>query len=267
MSDTPENKEAPQRSETEQRAMEQGWRPKDEFQGDPERFIDAGEFLRRGELFDKIDQQNRALRHQDQELKNVKQTLDQFKQHHANVEKAAYDRAIADIKKQRKEALADGDVDKFDQLETRMEQLKDERDKFVQNIQAQARQPKQEVPQVAPELQAWVAKNKWYETDVIMQGAADRYGTELAKQGIAPEEVLRRVEAKIKEEFPHKFTNPNRDRASAVDTPARNGGTGTKSNYQPSEAERQIAKNFVRAGLYKTEREYYAELEKMEKGN
>jgi len=78
--------------------------------------------------------------------------------------------------------------------------------------------------------------------------------------------VLRRVETKIKEEFPHKFTNPNRERAGAVDAPSRQ-GTGSKSTYQPSEAERSIAKNFVRAGLYKTEREYYAELEKMEKGN
>jgi len=239
---------------TEQAAMEQGWRPKDEFTGEPDRFIDAAEFIRRGELFQKIDHQNR-------ELKRVTQTLEQFKQHHANVEKSAYDRAIKDLKAQRKAALAEGDVDLFDKLDEDVEALKEERNEFVQKQAAQV-----EVPQPAAEFHDWVSRNKWYETDVIMQGAADKYGTTLARQGKSPDEVLKLVEAKIKEEFPHKFKNPNRERVSAVEAPVNRGGQA-KSGFVPTDMQRQIAKNFVRSGAFKTEKEYYAELEKMEKGN
>lgn len=232
-------------------AMDQGWRPKEEFQGDPDRFIEAGEFIRRGELFAKID-------HQNKEIKQVRQTLEQFKSHHANVEKAAYDRAIADLKRQRKEALAEGDVDRFDALDEQVDKAIDARDEFVK----QASQPAQQVPTVHPDFAAWAAKNPWYSNDPIMQGAADRFGKVLASQGLSPLEVLKQVETKIKEEFPHKFSNPKRNAPSAVESPSAR-GVSAKASYQPNDIERQVAKNFVRAGLYKTEKEYYAELAKM----
>lgn len=249
-----QQQEEKQYSPVELKAIEQGWRPKEEFDGEPERFIDAAEFIRRGELFQKIDSQNR-------ELKQVKLALEGLKEHHAKVEKSAYDRAIADLKRQRKEALAEGDVDLYDKLDERVEELKEERDEFVQQA---SRAPQQ--PAIAPEFTNWVERNKWYETDPIMRGAADTYGVMLARQGKGPEEVLKLVEAEIRKEFAHKFKNPNRERTSAVETPATRGGD-RKSKYQPTDAERQIAKTFVRTGIFKTEAEYYAELEKMEKGN
>jgi hypothetical protein len=41
-------------SPDEQRAMEHGWRPKEEWEGDPEDWVSAREFNRRGELFARI---------------------------------------------------------------------------------------------------------------------------------------------------------------------------------------------------------------------
>lgn len=239
---------------TEQEAMAQGWRPKEEFQGDPDRFIDAGEFLRRGELFSKID-------HQNKELKQLRMAMEQFKTHHANVEKAAYDRAIADLKKQRKEALAEGDVDQYDALDSQIEELKDEKEQFVRQQAQQA-----QVPVVNPEFSAWQARNPWYTNDAVMAGAANAFGIELAKKGVPPLEVLKQVEAKIKEEFPHKFSNPNRSKPSAVEGASSPRGAGNKSKYQPSEMEKRVGMNLVRSGAFEKIEDYYAELEKMEKG-
>ena len=238
----------------EQEAMASGWRPKEEFEGDPDRFIDAGEFIRRGELFSKID-------HQNKELKQLRLAMDQFKAHHSQVEQKAYERAVADLKKQRKEALAEGDVDQYDQLDNAIENLKEQRAVAVQQEIAQAQQQ-----QVQPnaEFTAWVNKNPWYTNDAIMAGAADRFGTQLAREGIPPLEVLKRVEAKIKEEFPHKFSNPNRNKPSAVDAPSTR-GTGTKTKYQPSEMEKRVGQNLVRSGAFAKVEDYYAELEKMGK--
>ena len=254
--DTPEVEQEREFTPVEQEAMAQGWRPKEEFEGDPDRFIDAGEFVRRGELFSKID-------HQNKELKQLRLAMDQFKAHHANVEAKAYERAVRDLKRQRKEALAEGDVEQYDQLDQAIDTLKEQREEYVQREQAVAQAQAQ---QVNPEFSAWVNRNQWYTNDPIMAGAADRYGMVLAKEGLAPTEVLKKVEAKMKQEFPHKFKNPNRDKPGAVEAPASR-GERQKSKYQPSEMEKRVGANLVRSGAFAKIEDYYAELDKMDKGN
>ena len=49
-------------SDIEQRAMDLGWRPKEDFEGDEATFIDAAEFVRRQPLFDKIESMGRELK-------------------------------------------------------------------------------------------------------------------------------------------------------------------------------------------------------------
>jgi hypothetical protein len=66
--------ETPQYSAKEQQALELGWRPKTEFDGDPEDWVTAGEFLKRGELFGRIN----SYRH---EIDNLRKTVDSLKQH------------------------------------------------------------------------------------------------------------------------------------------------------------------------------------------
>lgn len=248
----PQEEEAHEYTPLEQEAMDQGWRPKEDFQGEPDRFIDAAEFIRRGELFAKIE-------HQNKELKQVRTALEQLKQHHAKVEKSTYDRAIKDLQQQRKTALAEGDVELFDKLDNDVDELKEARDQFVEQAKNTPA-----TPEVNPEFAQWVSKNPWYEKDVAMAGAADRIGIQLARQGIPPMEVLKQVEAKIKEEFPHKFSNPNRTKPSAVETPVVR-GTPNKSRFVPSEEEKRIGMNFVRAGAFAKIEDYYAELQKMGK--
>ena len=50
-----QEKKAPELSAVEQKAIEMGWKPKDNFDGEETDFIDAAEFVRRKPLFDKID--------------------------------------------------------------------------------------------------------------------------------------------------------------------------------------------------------------------
>ena len=68
----------------------------------------------------------------------------------------------------------------------------------------------------------------------------------------------------MKEEFPHKFTNPNRAKPSAVEAPGVR-GSGAKTKYQPSEMEKRVGQNLVRSGAFTKIEDYYAELEKMGK--
>ena len=105
-----------ERTPMEQKAMEMGWRPKDEFHGDEDDFIDAKEFVRRQPLFEKIEAQNK-------QIKNVTKALETFKQHYTKVEQAAVERALTMLKTQRKEALSDGDGDRFELLDDEIKKV------------------------------------------------------------------------------------------------------------------------------------------------
>ena len=56
---TPNTPEPAQFDEYEQRASAEGWVPKEEWTGDPAQWRPAKEFLDRGELFKKIEEQVR----------------------------------------------------------------------------------------------------------------------------------------------------------------------------------------------------------------
>ena len=83
-----------QPSEAESEARAQGWVPQEDFEGDKSKWVDAAEFVRRGELFRKIDTQNK-------ELKETKKTLAALKEHYTKVEEAAFNRALSALKAQK----------------------------------------------------------------------------------------------------------------------------------------------------------------------
>ena len=86
---------APELSPTEQKAMEAGWVPQDQWEGDPDQWRPAKEFVDRGELFKKIEDQNRTI-------KEFKRALDDLKGHHAKTRETEYARALQVLKSQKK---------------------------------------------------------------------------------------------------------------------------------------------------------------------
>lgn len=239
-------------------ARASGWVPKEDFQGDPHKWVDAGEFVRRAPLFQKLDLQNR-------ELKELKKALDGLKQHHTKVQETEYARALADLKAQKKDALIDGDPDKVIEIEDKLEAVKDAKRKF-EVAQAQEAQRAADPEVLHPEFAAWVNRNGWYKSSAPMKAFADALGIELRSKGMSPSEVLRQVEAQVKEEFPNKFRNPNRDKPGAVE-----GGSGAKpaaknslSSFEASldDDERKIMNTLVRTKTM-TKEEYLTELKKV----
>ena len=232
----------------EQKAAEQGWVPKDQWQGDEESWRPAKEFLDRGELFKKIEDQNRTI-------KEFKRALEDLKGHHAKTRETEYARALAELKSQKKAALEEGDADQVIKLDDQIDLVKEEQLKMKQQ---EIRVP--EAPQIDPEFTSWVSKNKWYETSEPMKAYADKIGRDLAYSGASPSEVLREVERRVKAEFPHKFVNPNREKAAPVEGSVNKGGKGVDS-FQLTDEERRVMQRFVRTGVM-TEKEYIAELKR-----
>jgi len=241
-----EQPEAPELTPIQQKAVEQGWKPKDQFEGNEDEFIDAAEFVRRGELFGKIETQSR-------ELKEVRAALTALKQHHSKVAENEYNRALKSLTEARKVAVAEGETEKAFEIQDQIDQIKEEKSQVA-------------IPDIPsgppPEFVAWTERNSWYMKDKVMRAAADRIGLDHRAAGMSPTEVLKIVEQEIREAFPHKFTNPNRERPNAVESSSRSGTSVQRKAVALDDGEREIMRKIVRSGVM-TEQEYLAELKKV----
>jgi hypothetical protein len=233
-------------------AMELGWKPKDQFEGDPEDFRSAKDFIERGEMIGKI-------RSTTQQLKKVEDAL----RHIANQNKAVYangyDQALKDLKAERREALADGDLVKADDLQERIEETKELKVKAIQ----EAGRPVQEMAQSNPAHEAWLARNPWYENKV-MRKFADALAIEFIHENkgrISEDDVRKYVADTVREQFPQHFDKkvvaaPSPDSEGRGTTRSPVGSdTASKVKAGMSEEERTIMKTLIRAtGM--TEKEY-----------
>ena len=80
--------EAPEPTESEAKARRQGWRPQDEYRGPADKWVDADAFLKRSD--EELPVMRERLRKQDRDLADLKITVTKFAEHHAKVEKIAY---------------------------------------------------------------------------------------------------------------------------------------------------------------------------------
>jgi hypothetical protein len=236
-------------SAIEVKAIEQGWIPKEDFDGDESEFIDAPEFVRRGELFSKIEKQSK-------ELKAVRQALDAFRQHHSKVKEMEYERALKTLKEARREATATGDHERALALEDKIDEVKAEKEAISRETQATQ---VVEEDTYTPQFESWVSRNEWYETNRVMRKAADALGKELHEEGYSPAEVLSMVEKEIRKEFAHKFAGPKAGaRVNAVEGSTR--GTAVKDDLQMTSEEIEIMRKIVAVTPGYTEADYKKEL-------
>lgn len=239
-------------SPIEQKAMEMGWRPKDQFDGEEDDFIDAKEFVRRKPLFDKIE-------HQNKQVKQLSRALESFKLHYSKVEEAAVQRALQQLKAARKEALTDGDGDRFDLIDDEIKKA----EKQLVVIEQTKNTPVVEDNEPHPDFVAFQNRNKWYATDRELTDFADKLGLGLHNAGMSPSEVLQEIEKQVRSRFPNKFRNARKDDAPDVDT-TRQGKQGNRKSedFVLSEAERKIMNDLVRTGQM-TKEEYIDSLKKI----
>lgn len=244
---TPEQ-EQPEVSPIELRAKELGWRPKEEFSGEDDNFVDAKEFVQRQPLFEKIE-------HQSRELKNMKKSLNALQGHYTKVQEVEYQRALAALQASKAEAINEADGQRAVQIDAQIDKAKNEFQRIKQAEQA--------APDNDPaEFVSWKEKNTWYEKDESMRLLADAYGLKLSKEGLSPPEVLKAVAKKVKDEFPHKFVNPNKANAPDVGVSGGSGRSSSNERFELSDMERSIMNTLVRDGTM-TKDQYIADLKKI----
>ena len=239
--------DSPEYTDAELKAMEHGWKPKEEFSGVEGKWVDADEFNRRGELFDKIDVLSK-------DLKESKKALKMLQDHHQKVRETEYQRALTNLKAEKKSAFENGDADKIIDIDDRIAEVK-----AAQIVERQAIQQQVNTPD--PRFVQWVERNSWYAQDVELRSFADSTGTAHAQAypSKSPDEVLDYVAKRVKTAFPEKFTNPNRSKPSAVEGNAPRKEQGRKSEYTLTKDEAAAMNTFVRQGIM-TKEEYIDQL-------
>lgn len=243
-----QQQEAPQYTEQEQQAMLLGWKPEDQFEGDKSQFRSAREFLERGEMIGKI----RALSKQNSEITRA---IQHMSAQQAKMYDNGYKAALADLKAEKKAALAEGDLVKAEEVQEKIDDLKE-------------RRPNPQVPQineVDPDHEAWVSRNLWYVENKVLHNFADELAKEYVRvnQGrVTADDVRNYVEETVKKEFAHRFGGSKVVAAPSPDGAGRQSGKpGSGSNQlsalkaQMSESDLGIMKTIMKTtGM--TEKEY-----------
>jgi hypothetical protein len=255
--DVAEQQTAPEiDDETLKEAKRQGWVPQEEYNGPEDKWVDADTFVKKGkEINALLRKDNDFLK---REVADMKTTMMEFKKFHAETEKRAYDRAMSDLRDQKKEAISTGDGEKVLQIDDAIDELKTAR----QQEKAQA----VPVNQPDPAFMMWSDENKWYSTDRELKAEADLVGEVIKRQNptLIGVDFLEEVTKRVKKMYPEKFTNGNRNRPAAVEgttAPRGNNKGGKGFNDLPPEAKAACQK-FEKNGLLTRDqylKEYFGE--------
>lgn len=252
---TEEAADEPQVSEIEQEARKQGWVPKDEWRGDPDKWRDAGKFVEYGKeiipiLRDRLSKMERTYEMAMRKIKDVEKKA--FER--AKVE---YDQKLAELDRKELEAFNIGDATEYQHVKNERGRLKP------------PEEPKAEPAEAGNgDFLGWQTENKWFGTDRAMTAYAREMSVEIQARTGLPDgrELYDKVSEEVRKEFAHKFQNQRRQAAASVDSgssAASSGAHGDKRVYAnlPKSAKTEcnrLIKDFEARGVKFTKEEYCA---------
>lgn len=210
---------AAQHAATEARAREMGWKPLAEYRGPPGKWQPAADFISRGEnILPIVRDQNRRMTERigklEGEVTGLRanateqlQIIKDLRDMGARASQAGYDRAMAEIKAQQRQAVERGDTASFDQLVERAEALASERPAPAAPVAEPAKPADPSRPQVSPAVRDFVNQNAWFNTDSFLtRKMIDRH-VDVIQEGEILEEAAQLTEAKqrLLNDYPDRF--------------------------------------------------------------
>lgn len=240
--------------EIESEARKQGWVPKENYRGDESDWMDAQSFVKKSREINAILKQNNTRLKRDldtakSELAELKLTTKEFAAEFAKMKDNAYKKAIADLKAQRRDALKEDNLELVDDLEERIDSLKQEQ---AQKTAA----PKQEQNTDKPDMTAfndWHRENKWYdeENEPDMFDAAEAAALRLSRtdKSLTGRAFMDKVTEIVKAKFPEKFENPRRKSAPHEGGGARGEPKNGRSYAALPNDAKQACDRYVKQGI------------------
>src|ERR1035437_1315128 len=207
--------------EVEDRARKLGWKAQDQWRGKADEVKDGRSFMdtafsnpavlyQNYETLDRrygnLEREHRATRQKmDEAVGMIGEMTDQFRA----VRENTYQRARADVERERDQAVANGDTAEFKRLDTEMKRVEPAKPAAAPAKAA----PGAGTPQPpAAEVQEWGQRNPWFYTDPVLQQTAQTMHVALlnAEPAMSLADNLAAVERRVKAAFPEKFPAPAR---------------------------------------------------------
>jgi hypothetical protein len=256
--------------QTQKEARLFGWVPKEEFRGSEDDWVDAEVFVKRGKEINPILRKNnellmKKLDEKAKEIDSIKASVEEFKKFQKESferKTAEYEVQIAQLKSQKREAIAEGNGDLVVDIDDQIDSLKEAQREAKEAAKAkpEPEQPAQVSIPDDPELQGWLNKNTWFGNDIEMTELANTLGSSVRKQfpHLTSRAFLEKLDDKIREYMPNKFLG-NKAKGSAVDSSGsvRGSGSSGKKSYDnlPDDA-KQACDRFIKQGWIKSKQEY-----------
>lgn len=186
----------PVRSDVDDLASEMGWRPKSEWDGPEDGWVDSRTFLKNTRDI------NRTL---GRELKDLKRQMEGIGRATSQMTQRAVEAERQRLEKLHEQAVEDGDT-----------KAAKEAAKAMQDLPV----PQQDLP---PEAQAFIERNSaWYGRDQEATTYAQKRSDHYAKEGLSPARQLAAVERDMRQHFPDLFPEDKpEEKAKAQPTLAR----------------------------------------------
>jgi hypothetical protein len=242
------DEQTPERDfDTEARAH--GWKPQDEFQGDPAKWTDAETFVKRAdEIMPLMREQNKDLRRKISEMERTVKKL-------AKSEQAAHKERLEALQTQRLEAFDSGDREAFVAADKKADELRKDMGDAAPALNGE---------DPAEELDTFREANPWFdkanlasasETDVEARLFADRTADKWVRQGlhneIPPSEFYKRLAEAVNDKYPALKVRAIRPKPASDVTPNTRSvpRSGAKTGASLPPEAKETAERYVRLKL------------------
>lgn len=220
-------------------AADLGWVPLDKFKGDPDKWVDAHEFVERGRNIMPILRKNndrlRAdLLKRDTEIGTLRaslltmgKTLEKLETNYNEGMKRALKQQEADLRRQLIEARKDDDVDEEVRLQTQLDDVRAasaEADK-LKPTKIDVAPPNDPEANLSPEFKKWKADNPWFGTDRKKTKAIIRAAEDLREEG---ETLEGAAFFEMAAERAFKEETPSRNKVESGSPRGTGSGTGAR---------------------------------------
>lgn len=233
-------------------ARRKGWRPKDEYEGDADKWVDAKTFVERGEKF--VKNLQRKIDELQQKIESFEQTKTQVKTFYEDALKRKDQellQLVTALKKQRAQAIREGNDDQAVEIDGHIEALQNERERLNADAEEKKQQPSPDQIVHSIVLDEWVEENPWFKTDEKLREAAIAFGKEInaKNKDLRGRKFLDKVREMMVEEFPRRFAENKPATPVAVEGGKQAARVKGKTAADLPEEDKKLMKYYVSSGM------------------
>lgn len=281
--DSPEEPEAPQEDTSdgvdyEEQAKRQGWVDKDDYKGDPEEWVDAKTFVERGKEINAIlrgqnDRLNRQLSQMEQrykeQLEAQQRELAELKESLNKRDSESFESQLASLKKARRQAMLDSDMEAALQYEDRIEELERNRPSKPSTTKPAKQGEEQQQQYNDPATKEWIGSNSWFGQNKTKTHIAIGMAEDLRAEGYTGgSDFFHELDKRLKQQFPEQFggKKPKTSAMESGGTPPKGGRKNKTVASLPADA-KQALKTMRDMGMIKTKADVQAYIDEYYRNN